>query len=97
MRPQIILNIFKSAKQVAQATCACIVAGNYARAMRYFAWAEKMLREGTERERLAIANVFVYSLSVMIDRLGQERIKVLTLLPPLLHREYCEQITASSS
>lgn len=56
-----------------------------------------MLCEGTERERLAIANVFVYSLSIMIDRLGQERSKVLALLPPLLHREYCEQITASSS
>ena len=79
MRPQIILNIFKSARQMAQATCACIVAGNYARAKRYFAWAEKMLCEGTERERLAIANVFVYSLSIMIDRLGQERSKVLAL------------------
>jgi len=97
MRHQIILNIFQSAKQVAQATSACIVAGNYARAKRYFAWAEKMLREGTSREKLAIANVFVYSLSIMIDRLGQERNKVLALLPPLLHREYCEQITASSA
>lgn len=97
MRPQIILNIFQSAKQVAQATCSCITAGNYARARRYFAWAEKMLREGTERERMAIANVFIYSLSIMIDRLGQERSKVLALLPPLLHREYCEQITASSA
>ena len=97
MRPQIIFNIFKSAKQVAQATCACFVAGNYARARRYFTWAEKMLREGSERERLAIANVFVYSLSIMIDRLGQERSKVLALLPPLLHREYCKQIAASSS
>jgi hypothetical protein len=97
MRHQIMLNIFKSAKEVAQAACSCIVAGNYARARRYFAWAEKMLREGSSREKLAIANVFVYSIAVTIDRLGQERRKVLALLPPLLHQEYCEQISASGS
>lgn len=92
-----MLNIFQSAKQVAQAACSCIVAGNYTRAIRYFAWAEKTLREGSSREKIAIANVFVYSIAVTIDRLGQERRKVLALLPPLLHREYCEQITASST
>lgn len=54
-----------------------------------------MLREGSSREKIAIANVFVYSIAVTIDRLGQERNKVLALLPPMLHREYCEQITAS--
>ena len=92
-----MLNIFKSAKQVAQAACSCIVAGNYARALRYFAWAEKMLREGSNREKIAIGNVFVYSIPVTIDRLGEERRKVLALLPSLLHREYCEQISASGS
>lgn len=56
-----------------------------------------MLREGSSREKIAIANVFVYSIAVTIDRLGQERRKVLALLPPLLNREYCEQITASGS
>lgn len=94
MRHQLMLNIFKSAKQVAQAACTCVVAGNYARARRYFAWAEKILREGNSREKLAIANVFVYSVAVTIDRLGEERKKVLALLPPLLQREYCEQINA---
>lgn len=95
MRHQIFINIFKSAKETAQATCACIVVGNYARAKRYFAWAEKMLREGSSLEKNAIANVFVYSLSTTIDRLGQERSKVLALLPPLLEHEYCAQINAS--
>ena len=97
MRHQIFLNIFKSAKDVAQATCSCIVVGNYTRAKRYFAWAEKMLREGTSLEKMAISNVFVYSLSITIDRLGQERSKVQDLLPPLLEREYCQQINAFGS
>jgi hypothetical protein len=96
MRHQTFLNIFKSAKEVAQATCSCIVVGNYARAKRYFAWAEKILREGTNLEKTAISNVFVYSLSVTIDRLGQDRSTVQVLLPPLLSHEYCAQINASS-
>jgi len=95
MRHQIFLNIFKSAKEVAQATCSCIVMGNYTRAKRYFAWAEKILKEGSSLEKIAISNVFVYSLSTTIDRLGQERNKVQLLLPPLLLSEYCAQINAS--
>jgi hypothetical protein len=97
MRHQIFLNVFKSAKEVAQATCSCIVMGNYNRAKRYFAWAEKILREGTSLEKNAIANVFVYSISTTIDRLGQERSKVQELLPPLLQREYCAQVNAPGS
>lgn len=97
MRHQIFLNIIKSAKDLAQATCSCIVMGNYARAKRYFEWAEKMLREGTSLEKMAISNVFVYSLSITIDRLGQERSKVQDLLPPLLAREYCLQINSSGT
>lgn len=95
MRHLIFLNIFKQAQQLAQVACTCIIAGNYNRAKRYFAWAEKMLREGTCKERLAISNVFVYSLSATIDRLGQERKKVLALLPPMLFQEYCGLIATT--
>ena len=97
MCTQIVLNAFDLAKLLAKTTSAQLLAGDYARVVRCLNWAEKLLREGTSQERLAIANVFIYSVANTIDRLGRERRRVLALLPPLLRREYDEQVGASGS
>lgn len=96
MHIQVIAIAFDVAKRLVEVTRRDIIAGHYHHVKESFAFAEKWLREGSNQEKLAIVNVFLYSIATTIDQLSAQRRKIQAMLPPLLQREYLAQINALS-
>ena len=90
------MHLFIIAKEIAtrlmEVTRRDIYAGDYGHVKEDFAFAEKWLREGSAFEKIAIANVFLYSISNTIDTLGRQGRKIQDLLPPLLKKEFLIQV-----
>ena len=87
---------FDVAKRLVEVTRREIWAGHYHHVKECFALAEEWLREGSSQEKLAIVNVFLYSIATTIDQLGAQRRKIQAMLPPLLKREYLSQVNGLS-
>lgn len=85
-------NPYRQAQRFADLTKRLLLTGQQARALRCLRIAEALFRKGDARIRNAIANVYVYSVTPVMEM--QHR-HVGQLLPANLRREYYHQITAS--
>lgn len=84
-------NPYRQAQRFADLTKRLLLTGQQARARRCLHIAEVLFRKGDARIRNAIANVYVYSVTPVMEM--QQR-HVGHLLPTNLRAEYYKQITA---
>lgn len=91
-------NIFKLACRFAEMVRTEIVNGEFSRLQKDFETAEQLLKDGDNMVKLAMSNVFVYSLVNTLA--GHMRfsfsMRAFSMLPELLKQEYYRQIRASS-
>ncbi|HOY05831.1 MAG TPA: hypothetical protein PLO67_10545 [Saprospiraceae bacterium] len=95
MNTQNIMEVFHRSRRLIALTRDCILDRQYRKLRQCLLIAEKQLQEGNSQEKMVIQNDYMFSLSTLIDRLGQERKIVLGLLPPMLQRAYLSQINTS--
>lgn len=93
---QNIVSAFEVANRLADITRRDLRDAHYPEVKANFAFAEKWLREGSAYEKLAISNVFLYSIATTIDCLGRQRARIMSMFLPLLRREYIAQTSALS-
>lgn len=90
-----IPDIFRFVKRLAEHTSQLARMNNMGEVKHCFNIAEKMLKEGNGVVRIAIQNVYVFSLSVLLD-ISPVRAKIKGMMNEGLRREYYRQISASS-
>ncbi|WP_159476235.1 hypothetical protein [Dyadobacter sp. 3J3] len=91
MKRKISRGIYKQMQKFADLTQIMILKGNMARAKKCFSIAENLFINGNKETKTAISNVYLYSVSGMMElkHLNTEK-----LLPNTLKREYIKQINA---
>lgn len=87
-----LLSIQAKAARLAEITKAAIRNGNMGRAKKCMAVAERLLESGNREAQIAIANVYLFSVSAFMEL---RNCRISGLFPPLLQKEYCRQINAS--
>ena len=78
-------------QRFADVTNKLILEGNLQRAEKCFRIADTLLRTGNLIIKNAVANVFVYSLSLVLDRRDEHYEKIMRILPLSLKEEYKQQ------
>ena len=91
MRNQ-VNTIYKQAERFAEITKTAIVSGNITRAKKCLALAERLLVSGSNETKLAIANVYVFSVSSFMEL---RHCNISNLFPQTLKAEYIKQINTS--
>ncbi len=81
-------------QRFADLTKKCILEGNIKRAEGCFKTADKLLVTGNMIIKNAVENVYVYSLSHLLDRRDEHYEEVMDVLPLSLKRVYEHQVTA---
>jgi hypothetical protein len=79
-------------QRFADLTKKLIMQGNIARAKKCLQVAEQLLLKGSNIEKLAIVNVFVFSVSSFME---MHNCSISQLFPASLQAEYLDQINAS--
>lgn len=83
-------------QQLADITKKCILTRNFQRAERCLAIADRLMRTGNTKIKDAVANVFVYSVTLRLETLRrEERERVFRLFPASLKAEYVHQINTT--
>lgn len=91
MKRKISRGIYKQMQKFADLTQAMIVRGNISRAKKCFAIAENLFINGNKETQTAISNVYLYSVSGMLEL---KHFNTEQVLPNALKREYIKQINA---
>lgn len=86
------MSVYRQAERLADLTKTCIGNGNIPRAKKFFAVAEKCYRQGDNKTKNAVINVFLVSVSGFMEL---HRCGIRRLFPALLKREYIRRINAS--
>lgn len=85
-------SIYNQAERFADITKRAIISGNVARAKKFLCYAEQLLATGSNETRIAVANVYVYSVSSFMEL---RNCSIANLFPPSLRKEYLKQVNAS--
>jgi hypothetical protein len=88
-------NVYKTIQYFADFTKQLIQNGNFKEVKHCFKIADKMLQQGNSAVKNAIENVFVFSLSSVLDMSNPICDKVKSLLTDSLRKEYQNQVNAS--
>jgi hypothetical protein len=88
-------NLYKVMQRFADLTKTLILLGNIKRAERCLRIANALLTSGNIIIVNAVANVYVYSLSSLLDHRDENCLKIMDLLPLALRKEYEHQVTSS--
>ncbi|NMH28772.1 DUF7674 family protein [Flavobacterium silvaticum] len=88
-----IISIQGKASRLAEITKTCLRTGNIVRARKCLLAAEELLKNGSLETKVAITNVYVFSVSGFMEL---RNCRISGLFPPLLHAEYISQINATS-
>jgi len=82
--------------QLADITKKCIVIRNFQRVEKCLGIADRFMRTGNANVKNAVANVFVYSLTLRLETMKREdRERVFYLFPTSLKKEYVHQINTT--
>ncbi len=91
MKRKISRGIYKQMQKFADLTQTMIVRGNISRAKKCFAVAENLFINGNKETQRAISNVYLYSVSGMLEL---KHFNTEKILPNALKKEYIKQINA---
>jgi len=92
MRNQ-VTTIYRQAERFAEITKTAIITGNINRARKCLALAERLLVNGNNETRIAITNVYVFSVSSFMEL---RHCSISNLFPISLKAEYIRQINSTS-
>lgn len=92
MRNQ-VTTIYRQAERFAEITKTAIISGNINRARKCMALAERLLINGNNETRIAITNVYVFSVSSFMEL---RHCNISNLFPISLKAEYLRQINSTS-
>lgn len=85
--------VYNRAERFANITKTAIISGNIVRAKKCLALAERLLATGSNETKLAISNVYVFSVSTFMEL---RHCNISNLFPKTLKAEYLKQINATS-
>lgn len=91
MKTQQSKNLYKVMQRFADLTSKFILEGNINRAARCFKIADKLMTTGNIIIKNAVSNVYVYSLSLILDKRDEHYDEVMNVLPFSLKKEYENQ------
>ena len=84
--------IYKQAERFAEITKTAIITGNISRAKKCLALAEQLLITGSNETKIAISNVYLFSVSSFMEL---RHCSISNLFPKSLKTEYIKQINAT--
>ncbi len=87
-----VSTIYKQAERFAEITKTAIITGNISRAKKCLALAEQLLITGSNETKIAISNVYLFSVSSFMEL---RHCSISNLFPKSLKAEYIKQINAS--
>lgn len=87
-----VTTIYKQAERFAEITKTAIITGNISRAKKCLALAERLLATGSNETKIAISNVYLFSISSFME---MRHCNISNLFPKSLKAEYIKQINAS--
>ena len=87
-----VITIYKKAERFAEITKRAIIAGNINRAKKCLALAERLLTTGSNETKIAISNVYLFSVSSFME---MRHCNISNLFPKSLKAEYIKQINTS--
>ncbi len=87
-----VTTIYKQTERFAEITKRAINAGNINRAKKCLALAERLLTTGSNETRIAISNVYLFSVSSFME---MRHCNISNLFPKSLKAEYIKQINTS--
>jgi hypothetical protein len=87
-----IATIYEQAERFAEITKVAIITGNISRAKKCLALAERLFETGSNETKIAISNVYVFSVSSFMEL---RYCNISNLFPKSLKAEYIKQINAS--
>jgi hypothetical protein len=87
-----VSTIYKQAERFAEITKTAILTGNIVRAKKCLALAERLFTTGSNETKIAISNVYVFSVSSFMEL---RHCTISNLFPKALKAEYIRQINAS--
>lgn len=90
-----VVNVYKSIKCFADFTKQLVSKGNLKEVKHCFNIAEKMLCQGNNTVKNAIENVYIFSLSSVLDFTSPLSMKIKGIMNDALRREYNRQVCAS--
>ncbi|MBS1613181.1 MAG: hypothetical protein JST49_10200 [Bacteroidetes bacterium] len=89
-------NLFKLAGNLAEAVRYEIVNGEFNSVQRDFDTVEMLLKEGNGLVRIAMANVFIYSIVNTLSGRLPFSMKAYSMMPERMKKEYYKQLNSSS-
>ncbi len=87
-----VSTIYKQAERFAEITKTAIITGNISRAKKCLALAEQLLITGSNETKIAISNVYLFSVSSFMEL---RHCSISNLFPKSLKAEYIKQINTS--
>lgn len=87
-----VTTIYQKAERFAEITKTAIITGNISRAKKCLALAERLLATGSNETKIAISNVYLFSVSSFME---MRHCTISNLFPKSLKSEYIKQIYAS--
>lgn len=94
MKPKSTKNLCKRMQRFADLTKTFIIQGHINRAEKCLRIANTLLTTGNFMIRTAVANVYVYSLSSLLDERSERTREVLRILPLALRKAYEHQVNS---
>ena len=90
-------NIYKTLQCFANYTKGCAKTGNINKLKLCFIIADKLISKGNNKVKLAVKNVYLISVSSLIEMVSPIQEKVKKMLPENLKNAYLKQIMANDS
>jgi hypothetical protein len=88
-------NVYTSVKCFAEFTKSLVNKGNFSEVKHCFNIAEKMMLEGNKTVKNAIENVYIFSMSTILDLTSPISYKIKDMMNRSLWKEYSKQVNAS--
>lgn len=95
MKTQNSKNLYKAMQRFADITIGFMVQGKFNRASKCLLTADRLFNSGNNLIKNAISNVFVYSLSRVLDKHDELSTKILEMMPFSLKNEYDLQVNTT--
>ncbi|MBK9018067.1 MAG: hypothetical protein IPM82_30725 [Saprospiraceae bacterium] len=96
MKTPYFKSIYFTMQQLADITKKCILTRNFQRVEKCLGIADRLMRTGNAKIKNAVANVFVYSVTIRLETMRREdRERVFHLFPASLKAEYVQQINTT--
>lgn len=95
MKTQNSKNLYKAMQRFADITIGFMVQGKFNRASKCLLTADRLFHSGNNLIKNAVSNVFVYSLSRVLDKHDELSTKILEMMPFSLKNEYDLQVNTT--